>query len=100
MGMKSHKIITPSKWNSNDLVFTDVKVNNYGGKVVYVNHVNGGNIRIQTPEMSMPYGLTENEILDKKTNEVIGHKYTTNLSFKDMNGDSKESQKLKKFHNM
>ena len=95
--MKSHNIITASTFNPELLEFTDVKTNNYGGKVVYTNYDNG-KFRVQTPEMTIPYGLGVNEIIDQKTNEVIGHKYHTNLSFKGMDIDNANGKKLVKFH--
>ena len=103
--MKSF-ITHPNDFSPTDVVFSDVKTNNYGGKIVYINR-ESCKFRVQTPEMSMPYGLSENEILDPKTNEVIGHKYNINLSFKGMKNDSsdneslrKEALKLRKFHDM
>ena len=96
--MKSF-ITTPSTFNKNDIQFSDVKTNNYGGKVVYINK-NSAKFRIQTSEMSMPYGLSENEITDSKTNEIIGHKYHINLSFKGIDQDNSDAEKLKKLHKM
>ena len=95
--MKSHNIITPSTFNADLLEFTEVKTNNYGGKVVYTNY-DHGKFRVQTPEMTIPYGLGVNEITDQKTNEVIGHKYHTNLSFKGTDVDNANGKKLHKFH--
>ena len=88
-------IILPKNFESSKLVFSDVKTNNYGGKVVYINY-DGKPFRIQTPEMTLPYGLNENEILDPKTNEVIGHKYSVNLSFNGLENNNK----LKIFHKL
>ena len=103
--MSSSHITTPDNFNGGDIDFSDVKTNSYGGKVVYINK-NGGKLRFQTPEMFIPYGLSENEITDQKTNEVIGHKYHLNLSFKGIDAISddakitKEVTKLKSFHKM
>ena len=95
----SSTIILPNQFNTSDISFSDVKTNNYGGKVVYMNK-SGGKLILQTPKMFVPYGLGENEITDQKTNEVIGHKYHVNLSFREMQNDEnvKLADKLKTFH--
>ena len=101
----AHLITQPKNFKSTSVQFSDVKTNSYGGKIVYLNK-DGSPLLVQTPEMSIPYGLSENEITDQKTNEVIGHKYHVNLSFKGM--DAKHSDpkvqrqinKLKEFHSM
>ena len=74
----STQILLPHQFNTSEINFSDVKTNSYGGKVVYMNR-SGGKLILQTPKMFIPYGLGENEILDQKTNEVIGHKYHVNL---------------------
>lgn len=101
-------ILKPNNFDPNLLEFSDVKTNKYGGKAVYVKY-NGGRLRIQTPKMTLPYGLNEDEITDAKTNEVTGHKYSVNLSFRDMDrvdDDSlsssvrKNAQRLQECHQM
>jgi hypothetical protein len=99
-------IVNPKNFNKSDIQFSDVKPNNYGGKMVYINN-KSSTFLIQTPEMFIPYGLGENEITDQKTGEVTGHKYHVNLSFKGIDnvGSSdpkvkKNQKKLKDFHKM
>ena len=72
-------ILKAKNWDPKEIVFSDVKPNNHGGKSVYINR-NGGKFRVQTGEMNLPYGLGEHDILDPKTNEVIGKKYTLNFN--------------------
>jgi hypothetical protein len=75
--------------------------------MIYINK-DGGSLLIQTCDMYIPYGLSENEITDQKTGEVIGHKYHINLSFKGMQeGEThsdakvqKKCKKLREFHKM
>ena len=101
----SHLITQPKNFSATSVQFSDVKTNNYGGKMVYINK-DGSPLLVQTPKMSIPYGLSENEIQDQKTGEVIGHKYHINLSFKGMESQhtdpklKKQIQKLKQFHTM
>ena len=83
-------ILKPKNFDPSLLEFSEVKTNKYGGKAVYVKY-NGGRLQIQTPKMTLPYGLNEDELTDPKTNEVIGHKYSVNLSFRDMDRENDES---------
>jgi hypothetical protein len=76
-------IVKSKNFNPALLEFSEVKTNKYGGKAVYIRY-NGGKFRIQTPKMTLPFGLNEDDITDPKTNEVTGHKYSVNLSFRDM----------------
>ncbi len=101
-------ILKPKNFDPNLLEFSEVKTNKYGGKAVYVRY-NGGKLRVQTPRMSLPYGLNEDELTDPKTQEVIGHKYSVNLSFKNIDREHDESlppkirsnaRRLREFHNM
>ncbi len=102
-------ILKPKNFNPSLLEFSEVKTNKYGGKAVYVRY-NGGKLRIQTPKMTLPYGLNEDDLTDPKTQEVIGHKYSVNLSFKgkerDVDDDSIPSKvrsnirRLNEFHTM
>ena len=101
-------ILKPKNFDASLLEFSEVKTNKYGGRAVYVRY-NGSNLRVQTPRMSLPYGLNEDEIVDQKTNEVTGYKYSVNLSFKNMDRADDESlppkirsnaRKLNEFHQM
>jgi len=65
--------------------------NGTGGKTVYINY-NGEPLRVQTPEMSMPFGLTP----WPKEGDGTPQKYSLELSFKDM--DSRPA--VKRFYDM
>jgi hypothetical protein len=101
-------VIRSKTFNSKMITFSDVKTNKYGGKSVYINY-DGGKLRIQTPKMKLPYGLIEDEIRDKTTDEVTGTKYSLNLSFSGMeqtednsldSRDLNNCKKIKDFHSM
>ena len=101
-------ILKPKNFDPSRLEFSEVKTNKYGGKAVYVKY-NGTNLRVQTPRMTLPYGLNEDEMTDPKTNEVIGHKYSVNLSFKNIDRSNDDSlpikvqnnaRRLNEFHQM
>ena len=101
-------ILKPKNLIASKLSFSEVKTNKYGGKSVWLNY-NGGKFRVQTPRMSLPYGLNEDEIKDQKTGEVIGHKYSINVSFRNMDRENDDSltqkdrnnaRRLKEFHTM
>ena len=110
----TNQIIKPEKFDASKLSFSDVKIKELktkGGqvikrKVVYPSY-NGHRVRIQTPEMNLPYGLNENEKVDDTTGKVVGMDYSVNFSFKgidrldDENAKvAKKATKLKAFHDM
>ena len=74
-------IIKPKKVQLSEIDFSDVKINKYGGKSVYVNH-NKGQLWIQIPEMTIPWGINKDEIKDSKTGDTTGYKYSLSLSFR------------------
>lgn len=92
-------VIKPKNFQNENLEFSEVKTNKYGGKAVYIRY-GAGKFRVQTPEMHLPYGLNEDEITDDQTGEVKGHKYSVNLSFKGIDSDSSDGKKLQEFHRM
>lgn len=92
-------ITKPKNFKNENLHFSEVKTNKYGGKSVYIRY-NEDKFRIQTPEMHLPYGLNEDVITDDTTGEVKGHKYSVNFSFKGIDLDSTEGTKLQEFHRM
>ena len=101
-------ILKPKNFDPSLLEFSEVKTNKYGGKAVYVRY-SGGKLRVQTPKMTLPYGLNEDDMTDPKTNEVIGHKYSVNLSFRNMDRADDETlppkvrsnaRRLSEFHTM
>ena len=101
----SNNIVKPGNFDESKLEFSEVKTNKYGGKSVWVRY-NGERLLVQTPEMSFPYGLGEYDITDPKTGEVTGKKYSLNLSFRgiDYDGDDpdkvKNASQLSDFHQM
>ena len=78
-----------------NISFSDVKINKYGGKSVYVNH-NGGQLWIQIPEMSIPWDLNKDEVKDSKTGETTGFKYSLSLSFRGV----EDNPELKEFQSV
>ena len=101
-------IIKPKSFELSRIEFSEVKTNQYGGKVVYIRY-NGGKLRIQTPKMSLPWGLNEDEVTDDKTGDAIGFKYSFNLSFRGMDKEhdetasevyQKEARKLREVEEM
>ena len=90
-------IIKPKNFDVNLLEFSEMKTNQYGGKAVYLKY-NGGKFRMQTPKMYLPYGMNDYEIKDENTDEVKGHKYTLDMSFKgiDKANDENASSDIKK----
>lgn len=112
--MSHNQIIKPEQFDASKLSFSEVKIKEFktrGGqtikrKVVYPSY-DGHRIRIQTPEMSLPYGLNENEKIDDSTGKVVGMDYSANFSFKGMDRVdddntkvAKKAKKLQAFHNM
>ena len=99
-------ILKPKNFKESEMSFSEVKTNQYGGKAVYLRY-NDNKFRVQTPKMYLPYGLNEDEVTDDKTGEVMGHKYSINLSFKGIDkkegvseAASKHASKLQEFHDM
>ena len=68
----------PKNVNIDDIVFNDVKRNDYGGKSVPVTY-NGRPFIIQTPMMVCPFGISKRE--DDETGRV---KYYIEVSFRDL----------------
>lgn len=83
--MASSSMITlPKNFNSSDLICEAPKTNALGGKVVYLKHNGQKRITIQTPLMSVPFGLST--YTDEKTGIT---KYSIDMSFKGMDADPK-----------
>ena len=112
--MSHNQIIKPEQFDASKLSFSEVKIKEFktrGGqtikrKVVYPSY-NGHRVRIQTPEMTLPYGLNENEKIDDSTGKVVGMDYSANFSFKGMERAdddnskvAKKAKKLQAFHTM
>ena len=112
--MSHTQIIKPEKFDASKLTFSEVKIKEFktrGGqtikrKVVYPSY-DGHRVRLQTPEMPLPYGLNENEKIDDATGKVVGMDYSANFSFKGMDRldddnpkVAKKAKKLNAFHKM
>jgi hypothetical protein len=86
------------KANSLDLskvTFSDVKTDNHGRKMVYINQ-NNGKIMVQTPKMYAPNGIKrwrKKDALDNKDD-----KFEMELSFYGENGTDKNAEEIKEFH--
>lgn len=76
----SASIFRIRNFNPNNLTYSDVNTNSYGGKVVYINTTDRKQVHLQTPKMRG--GVQKYQPLDKKTNQPNGPaKYTLRLSF-------------------
>ena len=74
------------KFDTSKISFSDVKTNQNGGKSVYIN-LNNSQFVIQTPVMTIPFGLN---VYDKGDYP----KYSVEISFRDM----EENYKIKGFY--
>jgi hypothetical protein len=74
------------KFDTSNISFSDVKTNQNGGKSVYIN-LNNSQFVIQTPVMTIPFGLN---VYDKGDYP----KYSVEISFRDM----EENYKIKGFY--
>jgi hypothetical protein len=77
------------------VTFSDVKTDNHGRKMVYIN-LDNGKILVQTPKMYAPNGIKrwrKKDAIDNKDD-----KFEMELSFYGENGTDKNSQELREFH--
>ena len=74
----SSTITLPKEFDINNVSFSDVRMLDNGGKVVYVSYNNAPMI-LQTPQMVAPFGMSQWENEGKSNT-----KYTIDLSFKAM----------------
>jgi hypothetical protein len=77
--------------------FSDVKVDNNGRKMVYVNY-NGGKILVQTPKMYVPNGVKRWRKKDAADNK--DDSFEMELSFAGKDNTDKNSQEIGKFHDI
>ena len=79
--------ILPKQINVSNFRFSEVKTLSSGAKMVYINY-GSGKLRIQSPVMYLPYGVTEGGFEDKnakvdiKKGENKDKKFDVTLSFK------------------
>lgn len=88
-------IVKGTDLDLSNVTFSDVKTDNHGRKMVYINQ-NNGKIVVQTPKMYAPNGIKKwrkKEALDNKDD-----KFEMELSFYGENGTDKNSQDVKMFH--
>lgn len=83
-------IVLPKEFDITKVSFSDVKVLDNGGKIVYVSY-NNAPLVVQTPPMTAPFGMS---VWDN--DGKASAKYSLDLSFKAMDA----SPKLQKFYDM
>jgi len=89
-------IIKAVNLDLNKVSFSDVKIDNHGRKMVYVNY-NGGKIMVQTPKMYVPNGIKrwrKKDAVDNKDDS-----FELELSFGGEDKEDKNSPEIKEFHN-
>jgi len=89
-------IIKAVNLDLNKVSFSDVKIDNHGRKMVYVNY-NGGKIMVQTPKMYVPNGIKrwrKKDAVDNKDDS-----FELELSFGGEDKEDKNSVEIKEFHN-
>lgn len=76
------------------VTFSDVKIDNHGRKMVYIN-LNGGKILVQTPKMYAPNGIKRWRKQDATNNK--DDKFEMELSFYGEAGTDKNAQEIRDF---
>lgn len=55
-----NKVIKATNFKADELVISEnIRTNKYNGKSVYINHKNAGILRLQFPEMKLPFGVSK-----------------------------------------
>lgn len=88
-------IIKAINLDLNKVSFSDVKTDNHGRKMVYVNY-NGGKILIQTPKMYVPNGIKRWRKKDATDNK--DDSFEMELSFGGEDKEDKNSVEIREFH--
>jgi hypothetical protein len=88
-------IIKASEIDLSKITFSDVKVDNNGRKMVYVNY-NGGKLLIQTPKMYVPNGIKRWRKKDAADNK--DDSFEMEMSFGGEEKDDKNSVQIRDFH--
>jgi hypothetical protein len=73
--------ISPKDINVNNFKYSEVKTLASGAKAVYINY-SSNKLRIQTPVMFLPYGVSEGFEDKKAEKKIENKKYNLTLSFK------------------
>jgi hypothetical protein len=89
-------IIKAINLDLNKVSFSDVKTDNHGRKMVYVNY-NGGKIMVQTPKMYVPNGIKRWRKKDATDNK--DDSFELELSFGGEDKEDKNSLEIREFHN-
>jgi hypothetical protein len=89
-------IIKAVNLDLNKMSFSDVKTDNHGRKMVYVNY-NGGKIMVQTPKMYVPNGIKRWRKKDATDNK--DDSFELELSFGGEDKEDKNSVEIRDFHN-
>jgi hypothetical protein len=84
--------IKPRDFDPSLITFSELKTNNFGGKMVFVNY-NGGPLDIQTPRMHIPYDMSDNSTYS--SGDESQKKYTVSLSFRGMDREHDPSASKK-----
>ena len=88
-------IIKAVNLDLNKVSFSDVKTDNHGRKMVYVNY-NGGKIMVQTPKMYVPNGIKRWRKKDATDNK--DDSFELELSFGGEDKEDKNSLEIRDFH--
>uniref|UniRef100_A0A6C0IAM1 Uncharacterized protein n=1 Tax=viral metagenome TaxID=1070528 RepID=A0A6C0IAM1_9ZZZZ len=88
-------VLLPKNFNVDRVKYSELKVMKSGAKSIYINY-NGAKVNIQTPILSIPYGVNDNMQFIKKDEgrKDEERKYDITLSFKGMD----ENPRIKVFH--
>lgn len=88
-------VLLPKQFNVDKIKYSEMKVMKSGAKSVYLNY-QGSKINIQTPVLSIPYGVNDNTqfIKDDPKRKDEARKYDITASFKGMD----ENPKLQALH--
>lgn len=88
-------LVKAGSLNLSKVTFSDIKTDNHGRKMVYIN-LDNGKIMVQTPKMYAPNGIKrwrKKDAIDNKDD-----KFEMELSFYGENGTDKNAQELRDFH--
>jgi hypothetical protein len=88
-------VVKSSNLDLSKITFSDVKTDNHGRKMVYVNY-QGGKIMVQTPKMYVPNGIKrwrKKDAVDNKDDS-----FELELSFGGEDKEDKNSMEIRDFH--
>jgi hypothetical protein len=85
----ANSVVVASAFNTSDVSFSQIKVLESGGKQVYVNYGGRNSFVVQTPQSTLPYGMS---VFDK----AGPIKYSAELSMRGYD----EAGKMQEFYNM